>query len=80
MWRARLFGKVFALHVSERIFLEWNAGVTALLRTVVDEAVFADVEIARPRAASPLIGLAIGQLVLEIRDPDRKSTRLNSSH
>src|SRR6185295_1880397 len=65
MWRARLFGEVFALDVRERVFLEGNAGVTTLLRTIVDEAVFADLEIARAGSATPVICLAACQVFLE---------------
>ena len=51
-----------------RVGLERHAGIAALLRAVVHEPVFADVEIARAGAAPPLVRLAVGQVVLEVRD------------
>ena len=55
MWRARFLGEVFSFDVGKRIFLEWNARVTPLLGTIVNQPVFANVEIPRAGAASPIV-------------------------
>ena len=53
--------------VCDGVVRERDAGRAALLRTVMHEAVLADIEVARTGAAFPLVGPAIDQVVLEIR-------------
>ena len=52
---AGFFCQIFAVHVLTRVFLELNRGIAALLRTVMHQPVFADIEIARTRATAPLV-------------------------
>ena len=49
----------------ERVFLQRNAGMSALLRAVVHEPVFADVQVARACAAAPVVGFAASEIFLE---------------
>jgi hypothetical protein len=51
---ARLHALVFALEILTRILLQRNARSAALLRAVV-QAVFADVQVAAARAATPVV-------------------------
>src|SRR6266852_4657099 len=68
MRRAAFFGEVLAAHVIARVSRERHSGIATLLRTVVNQAVFADVEIARPGAATPLVWQALRYVVLESID------------
>src|SRR5579864_8857409 len=62
---AGLFGEVFAADILDAVLLERNARIAALLRTVVNQAVLADVQIsAASAAAPPVIGLARDQILL----------------
>ena len=63
--RAGLFGHILPPDVSQRVVLERGAGIASLLRAIVHQAVFADVEIARSGAAAPLVGTALRNIVLE---------------
>ena len=51
---------------SRGVFGERHAGVAALLRAVVHQAVFADIEVARAGAAAPVVGPALGDGFLEL--------------
>src|SRR6185295_10583829 len=62
---APLLGVVLANHVGRRVLLDGDAGRAALLRAVMHQPVLADVEVARARAATPLVLLARGEVVLE---------------
>src|SRR3954469_17028116 len=55
---APLLGIVLALEIFHRVLFERDAGDAALLRAPVDEPVLADVKVARPGAAAPLVRLA----------------------
>src|SRR3954466_8169835 len=66
--RAPLRRDELAADVVGRVGLERHARCAALLRAVVDEALFADVEIPRARAAPPFVRLAVHELRLEVRD------------
>src|SRR5499433_2403677 len=68
-FRAWFFGVILMLQVFARVFFERNARKAALLRAVMDEAVFADVQITRPRAAAPVIRTAVSQVVLKLIQP-----------
>src|SRR5271165_5764661 len=65
VWSTALFGEELAANVGDRVLLHRYAGIAALLRTVVHQAVFADVEVTRTRATAPLVGPAVGNVVLE---------------
>src|SRR4029077_8512012 len=62
---AEFFGQVLATYVITGVFRERDRRIAALLRTVMDQTVFADIEVARARAAAPIIGQALGNVVLE---------------
>ena len=66
---AGFFRQIFATNVFGRVFLQRNGGIAALLRAIVHQAILANVEIARPGAAAPLIGAALRNIVLEAVDP-----------
>ena len=65
---AAFFGAEFALALLGRVFGERNAGISALLRAIMDQAVLADVEVARAGAAAPIVFAARGDVVLEAID------------
>src|SRR5882762_1014192 len=65
MRRAGLLGIEFAPQIGNGIFFEGNPRISALLRTIMHQAIFADVQIASTRAASPLVRTALGNVVLE---------------
>src|SRR5215475_948626 len=67
--RAPLRREELALDVFDRVGVEGHAGKTALLGAVVDQTVLADVEIPGAGAAPPLVRLAVGELLLKIRNP-----------
>src|SRR5262249_24091100 len=67
--RARLRCREFPPDVLDRVVFERYPWIPALLRTVVYEAVLADVEVAGAGAAAPLIRLAIRQVVLKVANP-----------
>ncbi len=55
-----------ALDVGLGVLGEGDAGIAALLGAVVDQAVFADVEVARAGAAAPVVGHAVGDGFLKL--------------
>ena len=55
MRRAALFRQIFAPPLLVGVFRERDAGIAALLRAVVDQAILANVEVARPCAAAPVV-------------------------
>ena len=63
---AGFLGQKFTLHVLTAIFRQRRARPAALLRAVMDQAVFADVDIARAGAAAPIVGLAVHDGFLEM--------------
>ncbi len=65
MRSAALLGKEFTANVGDRVLLQRYAGMTALLRAVMHQAIFANVEVASPGAAAPLVGTAFGNIVLK---------------
>ena len=66
MRRARFLGVELAAKIIHGVVHQRNAGVAALLRAPVNEAVFADIQVARSGSAAPLIGLAASDIVLEL--------------
>ena len=65
---AGFFGEELAVALLVSVFHDGNARIAALLRTIVDQAVFADVEIARASTAAPVVFLAARDIVLELID------------
>src|SRR5262249_22461779 len=68
MRRARFFGVELAAKICNGVFLERDGGISALLGTVVDQAVFADIQVSRSGTASPLVGSAFSDVVLKSVD------------
>src|SRR5439155_7193126 len=66
---AGLVGKELVLEVGWCVLVERDGGVAPLLRTVVDQPVFADVEVAAAGAAAPVVGFAERYIPLEIVEP-----------
>ena len=66
MGRARFFGVELPAKIIHGVVHQRNAGIAALLRAPVNEAVFANIEIARSGSAAPLIGLTTSDVVLEL--------------
>src|SRR5437879_3499324 len=62
---AALFGQVFAANVVAGVGFERNSGVAALLRAIVHQSVFADIEIAGAGSAAPVVTFALRNVVLE---------------
>src|SRR5215470_1648808 len=65
MWGAGFLCEVLALDVCECVFLQRNSRKAALLRAVVDQAIFADIEVARTGAAMPVVRSTLRQILLE---------------
>ena len=76
---AGFFCQVFATDVGDGILLEGDSGIAALLRAVVDESVFANIEVARASAAAPLVGPSLRDVVLEGIDA-REAALLHAFH
>src|SRR5579863_9820231 len=62
---AAFFGEIFAAHVIARVSCEGHAGIAPLLRAVMHQPVFANVKVASAGTASPRIGQALSDVVLE---------------
>src|SRR6185312_14946368 len=67
--RARLGAAVLPPDVRDRVLGQRDTGMAALLRAVMHQAVFADVEVAAAGAALPAIGLGLGDVVLKLVEP-----------
>src|SRR5438876_1121766 len=65
MGSAGLFREVLTIHIGERVFLERNTGITALLRAIVNQAILTDIEIAGTCTASPIVRFASREIFLE---------------
>src|SRR5215469_5897780 len=65
MRRAALLCEELAANVGYGIALQRNSRVATLLRTVVHQPVFADIQIARACTASPVVGSAVRDVFLE---------------
>src|SRR5574340_458925 len=63
--RTGLLRQEFPPNILCRVFVKGFAGPAALLRTIMDQPVFADVEIPGAGAATPIIGLALGDVFLK---------------
>src|ERR1700733_3676984 len=67
--RASFFGKILALHIVARIGSQRNPRISALLRAVVHQPLFTNVEISRTCAAAPLVRQSLRNVVLKSIDP-----------
>src|SRR5579863_1142927 len=63
--RASLLGGELALDDGDGVLLERNPRISALLRTVMHQAIFANVQVAGSCAAAPAVRLTLGDIVLE---------------
>src|SRR5579864_9756136 len=63
--RTGFFGEEFSAKIVAGVLFQRDSGVAALLRAVVDQAVLANIKVARTGAAPPLVGLALRDVVLE---------------
>src|SRR5271157_5890483 len=79
MRRARLLRLELAAQIGKRISLQRNARVPALLRAVMHQPVLANIEVARPGPAAPLVRAAQRDVVLKRIHP-RKAAFLQSLH
>src|ERR1039457_1984096 len=66
MWRAALLCHEFTLHIGGSVLLKRRAWISALLRAIVNQTFFADIKVTSAGATSPLVGLAVGDIVLEV--------------
>src|SRR5580704_7700910 len=66
--RTGFFGEIFAADVVDGVIGERSPGISALLRTVMHQAVFANVQVTRAGAAAPIVGTSFGNVVLEAVD------------
>src|SRR5262245_1384501 len=64
--RAGFDGLGFAFKMLPSVIGERNGGIAALLRAVMNQSVFADVQVAAARAAMPLIRQSAYQVFLEL--------------
>src|ERR1700704_5790483 len=65
---AGFFAEVLAADIVPGVGCERNRRITALLRAVMHQSVFADVEIAGAGTAAPVVGQALRDVVLESVD------------
>ena len=65
MRRARLRRGVFARNIGEIVLLERDSGIAALLRAIVDETVFTNVQIPGARTAPPVIWSSVSKVFLK---------------
>src|SRR5271166_3067382 len=63
--RTALFGEELSANVGDRVLLHRYSRICALLRAVVNQPVFADIEVASTCSAAPLVGPAVGNVVLK---------------
>src|SRR5215467_3733394 len=66
---AAFFGQILAAQIFAAIFLQWNPWIATLLRAVMHQPVLADIEVACSGAAAPIVGHALGDVVLKCVDP-----------
>jgi len=59
------FGEILAADIFDGVLLEWDRRKAALLGTVMNQAVFADVEVTRACSASPLVRASQRNIILE---------------
>ena len=64
---ARFDQVVFAFQILTRVLFQRNTGITALLRAVVDETVFTNIEVATPSTTMPVVGSPFYQIFIKTR-------------
>src|SRR5580704_19639213 len=62
---AGLLRHVLAAQILSAVLLQGNGGIATLLRAIVHQPVFANVQVARPGTASPLVGAPLRNIVLK---------------
>src|SRR5207302_5694500 len=63
---AGFFRPVFTPDIVGAVLLQRNRRIAALLRAVMHQAVLADVQVASPRPASPVVGPTLSDVVLKV--------------
>ena len=53
-WRTGLEGVIFVIQMLLCVLFQWDARVPPLLRTIMDQAIFADVKVAAAGPAAPV--------------------------
>src|ERR1700679_2044551 len=71
--RATFLRHKLPLALLVRVLQQRNAGITALLRTVMNQAVFANVQVARAGSAAPVVFQPLGDVLLKLIDPRKRS-------
>src|SRR6185312_11928850 len=66
--RTTLLGAVFASDVVDCVRKQRNSRIATLLRAVVHQAVFADIQVTRAGAASPFVRAPLSDVVLKVVD------------
>src|SRR5689334_21822539 len=67
--RAPFLGVVLAIEVFHRVLIERNSGIATLLRAPMDQTVFANVEVTRAGATTPIVRFALRDAVLKPVQP-----------
>src|SRR5450432_210060 len=70
---ASLLGDKFTLALFVGVLQQRNSGITALLRTVMNQFVLANIQIARAGAATPIVFESLGYVELEFIDARERS-------
>jgi len=74
-WRAALRPRCFALDIVPSVLIEWNAGPPALLRTVMHQTLFADIQEPAASAAVPVVWQTASDILLKMVEmSERKQT------
>ena len=64
-----LFSIELDFHVLAGVFSQRNPRISALLRAIMHQAVFADIQIACTNTPAPVVLTSVGQLVLTLIEP-----------
>src|ERR1044072_8413089 len=64
-WRTPLLSFVLTIKIGHGVVLKWYSRITTLLGAPVNQTFFADVQIARTGATTPLVRLSFGDAVLK---------------
>jgi len=66
---AGFFGAKFVVQMLSRVFGKRDSRISALLRTIMNKAVFADIQITGSGSAAPVMRTPISQVILELIQP-----------
>src|ERR1700678_4424189 len=72
-WGTTFFREELTLTLFVGVFQQRNARVPSLLRTIVNQSVFANVQVARAGAATPIVFEAFCDVVLELIDARKRA-------